>query len=217
MYILLLLHNMKEKNPTCLTAEDAENISSVPQLDMNTLRRIIATIDSEAVSLSKTTSTIILAENGRVVSENAVSTSAINSFFGHFSPSTYPKEIWINRAPCPTCVLSIMNNYDSGTGVTIYVAEFEQQANILGTTKSLKCLAKMFHNHYTIRPWNWELFRDTFNLKEECKSIIDQVVGRDTFMTKQEEVSSVLKFIEEISKVPESTIMEWCEVPTITM
>lgn len=200
---------------TVSSLETGKIMTDVPKLDVNTLKKLLATIDGDGVNLPLTTDTIIVSGDGETVAQSASSFNAIFEFFDNFFTTTYPSEIWMNLSPCPQCVHSIMEKYDKETKVTINIADIDPY-NLSDTIESFKCLAVMMHNNFTIRHWDWGVFRDSLALTTNCQSVINSTINGSRFEENREELGSVFEFIQEIREVPESTITGWCPKPVKT-
>ena len=226
IYLLAIVsaHIMVQKDPgleSCLRTassgffETGEVMTGAQSLDVNTLKKLLATIDGDALNLPLTTDTIIVSGDGETVSQSSSSRNAILEFFDNFFTTTSPSEIWMNKSPCPQCMHSIMDNYKDETKVIINIADIDPR-NLSDTVESFKCLAVMLRKNHTIRHWNWGVFSDSLNLKTNCEELVNSTTNSTRFEENRQELSSVLDHIQEIREIPESIITTWCPKPVTT-
>ena len=198
--------------PSSGSFKTGEVMMGAQSLNVNTLKKLLATIDGDTLNLPLTTDTIIVSGDGETVSQSSSSRNAILEFFDNFFTMTYPSEIWMNKSPCPQCMHSIIEKYDKETKVIINIADIDPR-NLSDTVESFQCLAVMLRKDFTIRHWNWGVFSDSLNLKTNCKELINSTINSTRFEESRKELSSIFQYIQEIREVPVTT---WCPKPVKT-
>ena len=135
-----------------------------------------------------------------------------SNYEGPSNSKTLPDKLWMSKSPCPACAKRIISDYHKEeVKPTVYVASLFTGNNFIESLESLKCLVKLMYLNYTVLPWDWNEFREHLH-NEDCRNAIGIALENEGFVEKQKELLTVLEFAQELTRLPENIIEDWCPV-----
>lgn len=122
--------------------------------------------------------------------------------------------VWMNKSPCTKCAKFLIDKYkkvNKNQKPTLHVAYFfsytDHQYN---RDEALKCLAKMYHEGFKIKRWNWNTFK-TFLGDKGMIQLIDDVQKTSDFINGQKKLQNTLDQAQKLATgTSSSTIDNWC-------
>ena len=114
--------------------------------------------------------------------------------------------IWTNHAPCPMCIDYLISEYKIKKP-TIHIARLlnvNESQDYNKTTQTLRCLAKLACNNFTISAWDIEEFRAPFDTQANgnCSTVIQNYSQNDKFTVA---LLRMDRYIDRVNKIKPSS------------